>query len=40
MDMQAALVALGVREDTLTNEEKDALDRDGFLPISMIRSIQ
>lgn len=29
----AALAALGVREDTLTSEEKAALDRNGYLPL-------
>src|SRR5690242_16024047 len=31
MDTQAALRALGVRDDTLTAAERAALDRDGFL---------
>src|SRR5437667_6898833 len=31
MTMQEALAALGVRDDTMTQAEKDRLDRDGFL---------
>ena len=31
--MQDALEDLGVRSDTLTQQEKDQLDRDGFLPL-------
>lgn len=33
MNIQDALSALGVREDTLTQAEKDQLDRDGYLPL-------
>ena len=33
MNIHEALYALGVREDTLTGEEKDRLDRDGYLPL-------
>lgn len=33
MDMKRALHDLGVRDDTLTREEKGTLDRDGFLPL-------
>jgi len=33
MNTQEALRALGVRDDTLTEEERAALDRDGFLPL-------
>ncbi len=33
MTIQDALHELGVREDTLTPEEKAQLDRDGFLPL-------
>lgn len=33
MTTQEALRALGAREDTLTREEKERLDRDGFLPL-------
>lgn len=33
MTFQEALYALGVREDTLSEEEKFTLDRDGFLPL-------
>jgi hypothetical protein len=34
--MDEALEELGVRPDTLTQQEKDQLDRDGFLPLSGI----
>jgi ectoine hydroxylase-related dioxygenase (phytanoyl-CoA dioxygenase family) len=34
--MQPALAALGVRPDTLTQYEKDQLDRDGYLPLGGI----
>jgi ectoine hydroxylase-related dioxygenase (phytanoyl-CoA dioxygenase family) len=34
--MQDALEDLGVRPDSLTQQEKDQLDRDGFLPLSGI----
>ena len=40
MDMQQALHALGVREDTLTQSEKVQLDRDGYLPLPHILSAQ
>ena len=33
MTMEEALYALGVRDDTLTDEEKARLDRDGYLPL-------
>lgn len=33
MGIEDALHALGVREDTLTGEEKARLDRDGYLPL-------
>ncbi len=33
MTSAEALYALGVREDTLSPEERDALDRDGYLPL-------
>ncbi|HZO89166.1 MAG TPA: phytanoyl-CoA dioxygenase family protein [Chthonomonadaceae bacterium] len=33
MDIKEALYELGVREDTLSQEEKDQLDRDGYLPL-------
>src|SRR5262245_42825433 len=33
MNTKAALEQLGVRDDTLTGAERDALDRDGFLPL-------
>jgi ectoine hydroxylase-related dioxygenase (phytanoyl-CoA dioxygenase family) len=39
MDIPAALYALGVREDTLTQAEKDQLDRDGFLPLPNILTL-
>ena len=38
MNIQQALTELGVREDTLTPEEKAQLDRDGFLPLPGILS--
>lgn len=38
MEIQAALTALGVHDDTLTESEKEALDRDGFLPLYGILS--
>jgi hypothetical protein len=34
--MQGALENLGVRPDTLTQQEKDQLDHDGFVPLSGI----
>ena len=34
--MQEVLDSLGVHPDTLTQQEKDQLDRDGFLPLSDI----
>lgn len=33
MDMQEALASLGVHVDTLSADEKTALDRDGYLPL-------
>jgi hypothetical protein len=33
MNTEEALRALGVRDDTLSADEKVALDRDGFLPL-------
>ncbi len=33
MNTQSALAALGVTADTLSTAEKEALDRDGFLPL-------
>jgi ectoine hydroxylase-related dioxygenase (phytanoyl-CoA dioxygenase family) len=33
MDMATALRDLGVTDDVLTQDEKDQLDRDGFLPL-------
>jgi hypothetical protein len=38
MTCQEALYALGVRENTLSEEEKLKLDRDGFLPLPGILS--
>jgi Phytanoyl-CoA dioxygenase (PhyH) len=40
MNIQEALDLLGVRDSTLTAEEKDRLDRDGFLPLRGILSAQ
>jgi ectoine hydroxylase-related dioxygenase (phytanoyl-CoA dioxygenase family) len=40
MQLQEALTALGVTEQTLTQEEKDKLDRDGFLPLPNILSAE
>jgi ectoine hydroxylase-related dioxygenase (phytanoyl-CoA dioxygenase family) len=40
MEMQEALSALGVTENTLSQTEKDQLDRDGFLPLANILSPQ
>jgi ectoine hydroxylase-related dioxygenase (phytanoyl-CoA dioxygenase family) len=36
MDMATALRDLGVTDDVLTQDEKDQLDRDGFLPLEGI----
>jgi ectoine hydroxylase-related dioxygenase (phytanoyl-CoA dioxygenase family) len=36
VNITTALEALGVRNDTLTRAERDALDRDGFLPLPRI----
>jgi ectoine hydroxylase-related dioxygenase (phytanoyl-CoA dioxygenase family) len=38
MDIHEALTKLGVRDDTLTQAEKDQLDRDGYLPLYNILS--
>lgn len=38
MNVQQALFDLGVRADTLTQAEKDQLDRDGYLPLADILS--
>lgn len=38
MDIKEAIYALGVRDDTLTPEEKAQLDRDGYLPLAGILS--
>ena len=38
MEMREALRELGVRDDTLSREEKGRLDRDGFLPLPGILS--
>src|SRR5215207_2793048 len=40
MQLQEVLLSLGVTEQTLSQEEKDKLDRDGFLPLSNILSAQ
>ena len=37
-EMRQALRELGVRDDTLSREEKGRLDRDGFLPLPGILS--
>ncbi len=38
MNMSEALTALGVRDDTLTEAEREQLDRDGYLPLRGILS--
>jgi ectoine hydroxylase-related dioxygenase (phytanoyl-CoA dioxygenase family) len=40
MQLSEALTALGVTDQTLTQAEKDQLDRDGFLPLANILSAQ
>jgi ectoine hydroxylase-related dioxygenase (phytanoyl-CoA dioxygenase family) len=40
MQLPEALIALGVSEQTLSQTEKDQLDRDGFLPLPNILSAQ
>ncbi|MEU8221170.1 phytanoyl-CoA dioxygenase family protein [Kribbella sp. NPDC048915] len=40
MDMATALRDLGVTDDVLTPDEKDRLDRDGFLPLEGILSTE
>ena len=40
MDIQQALFELGVRDDTLTTDEKDRLDRDGYLPLFNVLGAQ
>lgn len=40
MQMEEALSLLGVTEQTLSQAEKDQLDRDGFLPLANILSAQ
>src|SRR6185503_14482763 len=40
MNAQQALADLGVTEHTLTQEEKDKLDRDGYLPLANILSAE
>ncbi len=40
MNLQEALIALGVTENTLTQKEKDRLDRDGYLPLRDILSLE
>src|SRR5450755_1073923 len=36
MNIDDALYTLGVRDDTLSAEEKDALDRNGYVPLPNI----
>jgi ectoine hydroxylase-related dioxygenase (phytanoyl-CoA dioxygenase family) len=38
MDVSEALAALGVTDQTLSQAEKDRLDRDGYLPLAAILS--
>jgi ectoine hydroxylase-related dioxygenase (phytanoyl-CoA dioxygenase family) len=40
MTIQEALTELGVRDDTLTAEEKEQLDRDGYLPLYNILTVE
>src|SRR5258706_3932273 len=40
MQLQEALTLLGVTEQSLSQEEKDKLDQDGFLPLPNILSPQ
>ena len=40
MDMQAALAACGVRPDTLSEAEKTQLERDGYLPLADILTME
>ena len=40
MTFQEALYALGVRENTLSDEEKFRLDHDGFLPFPNLISAE
>jgi ectoine hydroxylase-related dioxygenase (phytanoyl-CoA dioxygenase family) len=40
MNVQEALADLGVTDQTLTQEEKDKLDRDGYLPLANILSVE
>jgi ectoine hydroxylase-related dioxygenase (phytanoyl-CoA dioxygenase family) len=40
VNVPQALTALGVTEHTLTQEEKDKLDRDGYLPLANILSAE
>ena len=40
MQLREALIALGVTEQSLSQAEKDKLDRDGFLPLPNILSAQ
>ncbi len=40
MNVQEALTAMGVTMDTLSQAEKDQLDRDGYLPLRSILSAQ
>jgi ectoine hydroxylase-related dioxygenase (phytanoyl-CoA dioxygenase family) len=38
MNVREALIALGVTDQSLSQEEKDKLDRDGYLPLANILS--
>ena len=40
MTLQEAVYALGVRDNTLTEQEKDKLDTDGYLPLPDILSTE
>ncbi|TDW54595.1 phytanoyl-CoA dioxygenase family protein [Kribbella pratensis] len=40
MDMATALTELGVTDDVLTQAEKDQLDRDGYLPLEGILTLE
>lgn len=40
MTIQEALQALGIRDDTLTQAEKDQLDRDGYLPLANVLTLE
>jgi hypothetical protein len=40
MDLTTALRDLGVTGDVLTQDEKDRLDRDGFLPLEGVLTLE